>query len=109
VGGDRLVPAISAASILAKVSRDAAMVGLDNRYPGYGLARQKGYATLAHHAALLRLGPSPIHRRSFAPVSAELRASLASPRHRSIIGRTPGLSLSRINHFIKTLEAKGNG
>lgn len=78
VGGDRLVPAISAASILAKVARDAEMVGLDDhRYPGYGLARHKGYATLAHHAALLLLGPSPIHHRSFAPVSVALQLSLA--------------------------------
>jgi ribonuclease HII len=77
VGGDRLVPAISAASILAKVARDAEMIGLDVRYPGYGLARHKGYATPAHHAALLRLGPSPIHRRSFAPVSVALQLSLA--------------------------------
>ncbi len=68
VKGDSLVPAISAASILAKVARDGEMMALDEIYPGYGLAKHKGYPTAAHLAALLRLGPSPIHRRSFAPV-----------------------------------------
>jgi len=68
VGGDRRVAAISAASILAKVARDREMEMLDTRFPGYGLARHKGYPTAAHRAALIRLGPSPVHRRSFAPV-----------------------------------------
>ncbi len=68
VKGDSLVPAISAASILAKVARDGEMVALDEIYPGYGLAKHKGYPTATHLAALHRLGPSPIHRRSFAPV-----------------------------------------
>lgn len=76
VGGDRRVAAISAASILAKVARDAEMVHLDARYPGYGLAGHKGYPTAAHRAALARLGPSPIHRCSFGPVRAA--AALAS-------------------------------
>lgn len=68
VGGDARVPAIAAASILAKVSRDREMVELDLRYPGYGIAGHKGYPTPAHLEALARLGPTPIHRRSFAPV-----------------------------------------
>jgi ribonuclease HII len=68
VGGDALVPAISAASILAKVARDALMVRLALEYPGYGFEIHKGYPTAAHRAALERLGPSAIHRRSFAPV-----------------------------------------
>lgn len=68
VGGDNLIPAISAASILAKVARDREMVDLDERFPGYGLARHKGYPTQAHLQALCELGVSPIHRRSFAPV-----------------------------------------
>lgn len=68
VGGDNLMPAISAASILAKVARDAEMVALANDYPGYGLESHKGYATASHLEALARLGPSPLHRRSFAPV-----------------------------------------
>ncbi len=72
VGGDGRVAAISAASILAKVARDAEMVALDSRYPGYGLAGHKGYPTAAHRDALRRLGPLPIHRRSFAPVRQAL-------------------------------------
>jgi ribonuclease HII len=68
VGGDRSIAAISAASILAKVARDRELVALDARYPGYGLARHKGYPTRAHVQALETLGPSPIHRLSFAPV-----------------------------------------
>lgn len=69
VGGDGRVPAISAASIVAKVARDEMMVALEARYPGYGLAQHKGYGTSAHRAALERLGATPIHRRSFAPVA----------------------------------------
>lgn len=72
VGGDDLVPAISAASILAKTWRDAHMADLDLQYPGFGLARHQGYPTAAHLEALARLGPSPIHRRSFAPVRSLL-------------------------------------
>jgi ribonuclease HII len=68
VEGDALVPSVSAASILAKCARDAHMVELDAQYPGYGFAGHKGYPTAAHVAALRQLGPSPVHRRSFAPV-----------------------------------------
>lgn len=68
VQGDAKVPAIAAASILAKVSRDREMAELELRYPGYGIAGHKGYPTPAHLEALRRLGPTPIHRRSFAPV-----------------------------------------
>ena len=68
VGGDALEPAISAASILAKVSRDRVMVSLDGVHPGYGFAAHKGSATPAHLAALQQLGPCAQHRRSFAPV-----------------------------------------
>lgn len=67
-GGDRLCPAISAASIIAKVHRDQLMEDLDQHYPGYGFARHKGYPTPQHRSALATLGPSPVHRRSFAPV-----------------------------------------
>jgi len=70
VRGDATVPAISAASILAKVARDAEMAVLDGHFPGYGFARHKGYPTAAHLEALRRLGPTPSHRRSFAPVAA---------------------------------------
>lgn len=68
VKGDALVPAISAASILAKVARDAEMQALHARHPGYGFDRHKGYPTAEHLEALRRLGPLPEHRRSFAPV-----------------------------------------
>lgn len=73
VGGDASEPAISAASILAKVARDREMVELDQRYPGYGLARHKGYPTRLHVAALQEIGVSPIHRRSFGPVKKILQ------------------------------------
>ncbi len=68
VGGDALEPAIGAASILAKVSRDRLMVKLDAIHPGYGFAVHKGYPTPAHLASLQQLGPCVQHRRSFAPV-----------------------------------------
>jgi ribonuclease HII len=68
VGGDRICVAISAASILAKVDRDHAMIVLDRDFPDYGFARHKGYATAEHRAALQRFGPCPVHRRSFRPV-----------------------------------------
>jgi ribonuclease HII len=60
---------VAAASIVAKVSRDRLMCLLDKRYPGYGFARHKGYGTAAHRVALDALGPTPIHRMSFAPLS----------------------------------------
>jgi len=68
VKGDLIEPAISAASIVAKVTRDSEMVILDDQYPGYGFATHKGYPTKAHIAALASLGVSPVHRRSFGPV-----------------------------------------
>lgn len=67
VRGDRICASIMAASIVAKVARDRAMVEYDRLYPGYGFAGHKGYATPAHRAAIHRLGPSPIHRTSWAP------------------------------------------
>lgn len=70
VGGDALVPEISAASILAKVTRDRMMKSFDAEYPGYGFAGHKGYPTAAHRQSLEQLGPCPIHRRTFSPVSA---------------------------------------
>ena len=75
VGGDALEPAIMAASILAKVARDEAMLALEARHPGYGFARHKGYGTPEHLEALHRLGPCPAHRRGFEPVK-----SLLAPR-----------------------------
>lgn len=72
VKGDSRVAAISAASILAKVVRDREMVALDKKYPGYGLADHKGYPTKMHMEALSRLGFTPIHRKTFAPVRAQI-------------------------------------
>ena len=69
VKGDSRVPAIAAASILAKVTRDNEMQLLEQQYPGYGFAQHKGYPTAQHLAALQTLGPCQIHRRSFAPVA----------------------------------------
>ncbi|MGI3131468.1 ribonuclease HII [Halopseudomonas pachastrellae] len=72
VKGDSRVPAIAAASILAKVARDREMLELDQQYPGYGIAGHKGYPTPVHLAALRALGATPIHRRSFGPVRKAL-------------------------------------
>lgn len=72
VKGDRLVAAISAASILAKVARDAEMTALHERYPQYGFAEHKGYATPEHLAALREHGPCEIHRRTFEPIQMML-------------------------------------
>ncbi|WP_339858212.1 ribonuclease HII [Pseudohongiella acticola] len=74
VQGDSRLDCIAAASILAKVSRDRAMVDMELQYPGYGFARHKGYPTSAHMSALQSLGPCPEHRRSFAPVARSLAA-----------------------------------
>jgi ribonuclease HII len=70
IDGDATCTSIACASIVAKVARDRMLCGLDRRFPGYGLAVHKGYGTPAHLEALAALGPSPIHRRSFAPVRA---------------------------------------
>ncbi|MET3717152.1 ribonuclease HII [Pseudomonas sp. PvP001] len=74
IQGDAKVPAIAAASILAKVSRDREMSAFELIYPGYGMGGHKGYPTPVHLEALTRLGPTPIHRRSFAPVRAAWQA-----------------------------------
>ena len=84
VGGDRLIASISAASILAKVTRDAEMVQLDRRYPQYGFRRHKGYPTVEHREALRLHGPCPFHRRSFAPVRSAIEASSVKPGGSSI-------------------------
>jgi ribonuclease HII len=75
IKGDARVQSIAAASILAKVYRDACMLEWDSVYPEYGLARHKGYCTAEHLAALERLGPTPQHRATFEPVRR-----LATPR-----------------------------
>lgn len=76
VGGDRKSFCIAAASIIAKVTRDRLMCEMDGVYPGYGFARHKGYCTAEHLEAVERLGPSPIHRTSFAPVNAAAQLNL---------------------------------
>ena len=73
VGGDGRIDAISAASIIAKVTRDAELAALDIQYPGYGFAAHKGYGTAQHLAALQDLGPCPVHRQSFRPVRESRR------------------------------------
>lgn len=78
VKGDATVPAISAASILAKVTRDRLMLEADATYPVYGFAKHKGYGTAEHLLALETSGPCSAHRRSFAPVAAALRARVAT-------------------------------
>jgi len=70
IKGDAQIPAISAASILAKTARDAELLRLAARYPNYGFERHKGYGTALHLARLAQYGPCPEHRRSFAPVRA---------------------------------------
>jgi ribonuclease HII len=78
VKGDAKSLSIAAASILAKTTRDALMVELDRKYPGYGLAKHKGYPVEAHVEALRRLGVSPIHRRTFGPVRDVLEGEQTS-------------------------------
>ncbi len=72
IGGDALIPAISAASILAKVTRDQQLVVLDTLYPNYGFAQHKGYPTKQHRAAIALHGVLPVHRRTFAPIKNRL-------------------------------------
>ena len=72
IKGDNLVPAISAASIIAKVARDDEMIRFDEVYPGYGFSSHKGYPTKQHIESLEKLGITEIHRRSFAPVAKYL-------------------------------------
>jgi ribonuclease HII len=76
VGGDGLEPAISAASILAKVTRDRIMVDLHRLYPRYGFDRHKGYPTRDHLQRLAQFGPCEVHRRSFAPVRDAMQKGL---------------------------------
>jgi ribonuclease HII len=75
IKGDGVCASIMAASVIAKVYRDRMMIEYDRQYPGYGFAEHKGYATPAHRLALRQLGPSPIHRMSWAPIRAVLAAA----------------------------------
>lgn len=75
VKGDAQSLLIAAASVIAKVTRDRLLLELDRQFPGYGLAQHKGYGTAAHLDALRRLGPCPVHRRSFAPVASAIHGA----------------------------------
>jgi ribonuclease HII len=103
IGGDALVPAIGAASILAKTARDAMLVELDMKYPGYGFAAHKGYATPEHYAALQRLGPTPLHRRSFAPVRLAEEGKLQRQETRRKPRKT--LAVVDLAHELPVLQA----
>ena len=81
VRGDDRIPAIAAASILAKTHRDRLMLALDRRFPGYGFAGHKGYATREHYAAIERLGPCPAHRLTFAGVAAPRISPKTAQQH----------------------------
>lgn len=89
IKGDRKCACIAAASVIAKVHRDRIMAQLDHEFPGYGFRSHKGYGTRKHLAALAALGPSPIHRRSFAPVA---QAGLREPITQAAACK-PGLQL----------------
>ncbi|OGQ82847.1 MAG: ribonuclease HII [Deltaproteobacteria bacterium RIFCSPLOWO2_12_FULL_60_19] len=89
--GDRICHAIAAASIIAKVARDEMMAEYDKQYPGYGFAQHKGYGAPAHEEALRRLGPSPIHRRSFRPVREWEKAAVS----KEAVSDQPTLTLAR--------------
>lgn len=89
VRGDSLSASIAAASIIAKTTRDAMMIELDEQYPGYGLAAHKGYPTPQHFEALRRLGASPIHRRSYRPVREVLGLE---PVQTALFDATPVIS-----------------
>lgn len=77
--GDSLSLSIACASIIAKVARDQLMVAFDRIYPGYGLARHKGYGTSEHFDSLFRLGPCPIHRQTFSPVKEIMQGLFRNP------------------------------
>ena len=76
IGGDDTIPVISAASIVAKVTRDYLMTFFDKRYPDYGFSKHKGYCTAMHRKALTKYGHTPLHRRSFAPVRNHIEEEL---------------------------------
>lgn len=89
IEGDSKVAAIAAASILAKTRRDRFMEELDREYPGYGFAEHKGYGTESHLAALAELGPSPVHRKSFAPVAAWVLPTRDELARRLALAKSP--------------------
>jgi ribonuclease HII len=90
VKGDSTCASIMASSILAKVYRDRLMIEYDRQYPGYGFAEHKGYATPTHKRALVQLGPSPIHRMSWAPIRAVLGNGHLAEAAGEVVGSGPG-------------------
>lgn len=86
IKGDATVPSVQAASILAKVARDAEMFTLDKAFPGYGFSRHKGYPTATHLLALAIFGVSPVHRRSFGPVRRLLERGQTGSWPRAVVG-----------------------
>ncbi len=86
IKGDATVPSVQAASILAKVARDAEMFTLDKAFPGYGFSRHKGYPTATHLLALAIFGVSPVHRRSFGPVRRLLEGGQTGSWPRAVVG-----------------------
>src|SRR5947209_15760430 len=93
VSGDAIIASIAAASIVAKVTRDRLMTRLGLLYPGYGFEQHKGYSVPEHFAALLRLGPTIHHRRSFAPVAASYGDRIAADAVQVIAAQTESLPL----------------
>ncbi len=91
VKGDSRCLSIAAASIVAKVTRDRLMRELDGKYPGYGFAQHKGYGTKAHLQALLKYGPSPIHRSSFRPVTEAIRLRRSGEAEVELSHEGPGI------------------
>jgi ribonuclease HII len=91
VDGDARCLSIAAASIVAKVTRDRMMRDLDGHYPVYGFAQHKGYGTKAHLEALLKYGPSPVHRRSFRPVTEAIRLRLSGEARTEMTDKAPEL------------------
>ena len=85
IKGDATVPSVQAASILAKVARDAEMFTLDKAFPGYGFSRHKGYPTATHLLALAIFGVSPVHRRSFGPVRRLLKGGQTGSWPRAVV------------------------
>ncbi len=85
IKGDATVPSVQAASILAKVARDAEMFTLDKAFPGYGFSRHKGYPTATHLLALAIFGVSPVHRRSFGPVRRLLEGGQSGSWPRAVV------------------------
>jgi ribonuclease HII len=105
VHGDARVACIAAASIVAKVTRDRIMVVLDARYPGYGFARHKGYGTADHMAALARLGPCPIHRRSFLKLEERDPVRLFTSLRRALLEAGTRERLEEVGHGVRDVKA----